>query len=152
MGAWGFNTFENDGALDWLDDFLDAPSEKKILEAFSAETTYIQPSLMGRLMGKKPEKFTEELEGDEVLAAGEVVATISGHPANSNPEELKTIPKIHLAPDTTTRALAAIEAILANSNLKDCWEESDDFERWKTTVEDLRERLELLPWSPASRK
>lgn len=141
MGAWGINTFENDGAMDWLGDFLDDPSEAKILKALSAEPTMIQPGLIGRLMGKKPQEFPAELDGEEVLAAAEVVATISGQPAASNPEELKSPPKISLHSDTSAKALAAIDAMMANSNLMDCWEETDEFESWKATVQDLRERL-----------
>ena len=141
MGAWGINTFENDGAMDWLGDFLDDPSEAKILEAFSAEPTVIQPGLIGRLMGKKPQVFPAEVDGEEVLAAAEVVATILGRPAASNPEELNSLRSISLHSNTSTKALEAIDALLANSNLKDCWEESDDFENWKATVQDLRKRL-----------
>jgi hypothetical protein len=141
MGAWGINTFENDGAMDWLGDFLDDPSEAKILEAFSAEPTVIQRGLIARLMGKKPQEFPAELDGEEVLAAAEVVATISGRPATSNPEELTSPPKITLHSETSTKAVAAIDAMMANSNLKSCWEETDDFENWKATVQDIRKRL-----------
>lgn len=141
MGAWGINTYENDGAMDWLGDLLDDPSEAKILEAFSAEPTVIQPGLIGRLIGKKAQEFPAELDGEEVLAAAEVVATISGHPAASNPEELTSPPQIALHSETSTKAVAAIDAMMANSNLKDCWEETDEFESWKATVQDLRKRL-----------
>ncbi|MEM8954233.1 MAG: DUF4259 domain-containing protein [Verrucomicrobiota bacterium] len=142
MGAWGIHTFENDKAMDWLGDFLDDPSEAKILDAFSARSTVIQPSLIGRLMGRKPEEYPAELDGEEVLAAAEVVATMSGRPAASNPQELKAPPRLSLNSETSTKALAAIGAMVANSNLKDCWEETDDFESWNATVQDLRERLE----------
>jgi hypothetical protein len=30
---------------------------------------------------------------------------------------------------------------MKDSNLKDCWEETEDFQAWKAEVEDLRERL-----------
>ena len=36
---------------------------------------------------------------------------------------------------------AAIGAIMQESNLKECWEETDDFQAWKAEVEDLRTRL-----------
>lgn len=141
MGAWGINTFENDGALDWLGDFLDDPTEAKILEAFSASPTVIQPSLIGRLMGKKAQVCPAELDGEVVLAAAEVIALMSGRPAHSIPDELRNLPRLSLRPETPTRALAAIDAILGNSNLKDCWEETADFDNWKESVQDLRKRL-----------
>ena len=118
MGAWGIKTFESDGAMDWLGDFLDDPSEERILHAFSAEPTVIQPGLIKKLMGKRAQEFPAEFDGEEVLAAAEVVATISGRPAESSPEELKNVPSIPLQPDTSTKALAAIDAIMADSNLK----------------------------------
>lgn len=33
------------------------------------------------------------------------------------------------------------EAILAQSELKELWEETEEFEQWKATVTDLLERL-----------
>lgn len=39
MGAWGIKTFENDGALDWLDGFRDAPSETKFRQTFAPQPT-----------------------------------------------------------------------------------------------------------------
>lgn len=141
MGAWGIKTFENDGAMNWLDDFLEEPSETRILNTFSARPTVIQPSLIGKLMGKKAESIPGELEGDEVLAAAEVVATILGRPSTTNPDELKNLPAIGLSPATVSKALSAIDEIMKESNLKECWEETDDFQAWKAVVDDLRTRL-----------
>jgi len=141
MGAWGIKTFENDGAMDWLGDFLEEPSEKRILDTFSPQTTVIQPGFIGKLMGKKSESIPAELEGDEVLAAAEVVASILGRPSANNPDELSSPPSINLSPATVAKALAAIDAIMNESNLKECWEETEDFQSWKAEVEDLRTRL-----------
>jgi len=123
MGAWGINTFENDGALDWLGEFMDDPSEAALLTAFTA--------------------VPEDLEGEDVLAAAEVVATLRGHPALTNPGELADLPPIHAGDDTASHALAAIDSILADSNLKDCWEESGEYPQWLASVDDLRSRLTL---------
>ena len=141
MGAWGIKTFENDGAMDWLGEFLDAPSETRILNTFSAQPTVIQPGLIGKLMGKKAESIPGELEGDEVLAAAEVVASILGRPSTTIPDELKNLPAISISPTTVSKALSAIDEIMKDSNLKECWEETDDFQAWKAEVEDLRTRL-----------
>jgi hypothetical protein len=141
MGAWGTKTFENDGAMDWLGEFLDVPSETRILNTFSTQPTVIQPGIIGKLMGKKPESIPGELEGDEVLAAAEVVASILGRPSTTIPDELKNLPAISISPTTVSRALSAIDEIIKDSNLKECWEETDDFQAWKAEVEDLRTRL-----------
>ena len=141
MGAWGIKTFENDGAMDWLGDFMEEPSEQRILDTFSAQSTLIQPSFLGKLMGKKAESIPGELEGEQVLAAAEVVASILGRPSRNNPDELKSLLSITLSPTTVAKALAAIEEIMKASNLKDGWEETDDFQAWKAEVEDLCARL-----------
>ena len=141
MGAWGINTFENDGALDWLGDFLDDPSEKRITDTFSPVPS-TQPGFIGKLLGRKPETQPLDLDGEDVLAAAEVVATILGKPSDSNPDELNNPPALSLIPDIATKARAAIDSILSSSNLKDCWEETDEYESWKATVEDIRKRLD----------
>lgn len=127
--------------MDWLGDFLDDPSEKRILSAFMVQSTVIQPGLLGKLMGKKAESIPGELEGDEVLAAAEVVASILGRPSPGNPEELKNPPAIILSSETVSKALIAIDEMMTDSNLKECWEETDDFQAWTSEVEDLRTRL-----------
>lgn len=144
MGAWGIKTFENDGAMDWLGEFLEAPGEQTILRAFSPEPAVARPGLLGRLMGKKPGIVPAELDGEEVLAAAEVVATILGKPGAYNPEELASPPNVALRPETPQKALSAIDRVMANSNLKDCWQETEDFEAWKAEVADLRSRLANL--------
>lgn len=141
MGAWGIKHFENDGALDWLADFMEAPSESKLLDAFSTKPTTIQPGLLGELLGRKPEALPGELDGEEVLAAAEVVATILGRPDSENPGKLDNLPQFQLDSNTPKRAVAAIDEMMENSNLKDCWEETDDFTSWRAEVDDLRSRL-----------
>jgi hypothetical protein len=108
MGAWGVKTFENDGAMDWLGEFQDAPSETRILNTFSARPVVIQPGLIGKLMGKKAESIPGELEGDEVLAAAEVVASTLGRPSTTIPDELKNLPAISISPTTVSKALSAM--------------------------------------------
>lgn len=141
MSAWGMKTFENDGAMDWLGEFLDAPSETRILNALSAQPTVIQPGLIGKLMGKKSVSIPGELDGEKVLAAAEVVASILGRPSTTNPDELNNPPSISIRPATVSTALSAIDEIMKDSNLRDCWQETEDFQAWKTEVEDLRTRL-----------
>ena len=141
MGAWGINTFENDGALDWLGDFLEEPTEKRIRDTFSPSTNN-QGGLFGKLFGRKPAGKVPDLDGEHVLAAAEVVATILGSPSKDNPDELKDPPKLSLGPSIATQAKLAIESILDSSNLKDCWEETDDYQEWLLCVADIRSRLD----------
>ncbi len=139
MGAWDIHTFDNDSALDWLGDFMEAPSEDALLKAFTIAKTE-KTGLLARIIdGRLPD--LAELEGEEVLAAAEVVASLKGRPAPGNPPEIASLPAIPIGPATVAKAIEAIDGILLNSNLKDCWEESDAFPAWLADVNDLRQRL-----------
>lgn len=143
MGAWGINTFENDGALDWLGDFQDSPSESKIIQTFSPRVSPPKTGFFSKLFGGASTPTIPELEGDEVLAAAEVVATLRGSPPAPLPDDLKDLPSVQISNETVALALKAVNSVLESSNLKDCWEETDEYSSWKSTVEDIRHRLSL---------
>lgn len=138
MGAWGIKTFENDGALDWLDGFRDAPSETKFRQTFAPQPT--PKGFLSKLFGGA-DTPPPELDGEDVLAAAEVVATLRGHPAVDAIEDLADLPDIKVTDEIVALAIKAIDSVLASSNLKDCWEETDDFDAWVAIVKDIRARL-----------
>lgn len=127
MGAWGAGTFDNDDALDWLDDLVDGASDaiRLALEATDAEQL-------------------EAPDASSALAAAEVVAAALGHPAAELPGEVSdwleqngTKSAAALAP----LARQAVERVRQNSELKDLWEEADPSE-WTAALDDLRKRLD----------
>lgn len=140
MGAWGVKTFENDGALDWLGDFRDAPSEEQFRKTFAPQPA--PKGFLSRLLGGSAKASSPpELDGEDVLAAAEIVATLRGHPMADTIEDLADLPDVKVSDEIVALAIQAVDSVMASSNLKDSWEETDDFEAWVATVQDIRARL-----------
>ncbi len=127
MGAWGAGTFDNDDALDWLDDLMDG-ADDAIRDAL--ESTGADP--------------LEAPDASSALAAAEVVAAALGHPAADLPGEVSDWLEEHgtkQAAALAPLARQAVERVSANSELKDLWDEGDPA-GWNAAVDDLRQRLE----------
>ena len=73
----------------------------------------------------------------------------SGSPSDDIPPEAETWAEDNAADpsgELIERAIAVIDRVLENSELRPQWEDSDDGENWQTAVDDLRGRLdENLP-------
>ena len=131
MGAWGTGSFENDDALDWMGDLAesgDAAAVESALKVVAESTGYL-----------------EAPEGSAALAAAEVVAALRGQPAGDLPEEvaLFTRGRARPSPELVATARAAVERVLQDSELRELWEETDDFETWQAGVADLVRRLQM---------
>jgi hypothetical protein len=126
MGAWGPGSFDNDDALDWLDDLLDGASDaiREALEATDAEEL-------------------EAPDASSALAAAEVVAAAAGKPAPDLPGEVSDWLEEHgpkQATELAPLARRAAERIRRDSELRDLWEENDPT-AWFDAVDDLLARL-----------
>ena len=138
MGAWGPGNFENDTALDWLYDF--GENDFRLIDR--------------TLAGVAAMIEADELDADEaseVLAAAECVAAASGFPPHNPPEELaewltENSP-IQVKPEFVTMARQAVARVLAKSELRALWLESDEFAAWETAVTNLQSRLNQIPSS-----
>lgn len=75
MGAWGYGSFENDDALDWVGDLTDGRSLKPVEAALDAA------------LGAEAD-FGISGEAECGLAAAEVVAALGGAPSGDLPEEI----------------------------------------------------------------
>lgn len=135
MGAWGAGAFENDDALDWLDELEGADDFAPIFGAID--------TVLG-LKGDSP----EAPEAAMAIAAAEVVAALDGRPHPELPEDVadwvagkpKPIPRL------VERARLAAIAVRDNSELRDLWAEPDaDFDEWKGEVDGLVLRLGGTP-------
>lgn len=133
MGAWGHGNFDNDGALDLL---------------YSLETNGLQEVTHSIQIVLNGDGYVDVDDASMAIAAGEVVALLRDKPAESIPESLSQWHKTHNdAADAVlvTQAVQAIEKVLANSELRDLWEEADeDFENWQQAVNELRTRLKSI--------
>jgi len=130
MGAWGTGNFDNDTALDWvfelekyndttlLEQTLDAIDEDDI-DTSSAEEALIAIEVIVRLLGNfKEDPYSEDVD-----------KWVKAHPLD--------VPDILLE-----KAKKSIALILGeNSELRELWEETNDFEAWKNEIGNLRDRL-----------
>jgi len=136
MGAWGPGNFENDTALDWLYDF--GENDFRLIDR--------------TLAGVAAMVAADELDADEaseVLAAAECVAAAAGFPPANPPQELaewlaENSP-IQVKPAYTEMARKAVARVLAQSELRELWLESDEFAGWETVVRNLQSRLNQIP-------
>ena len=71
MGAWGYLPFENDDALDWLDE----------LEAGGAE-------VVRGAVAKANGGYVEAAEGSIAITAAEVTSASQGNPSGDLPENV----------------------------------------------------------------
>ncbi|TIX51847.1 DUF4259 domain-containing protein [Alteraurantiacibacter aquimixticola] len=126
MGAWGLLFDENDDAADWLAGFADAPDWSAVDDAFALDEDYV-----------------EAPEASNALAAAEVVAAAIGNAsprlkanvggwASDQPDQGNARREI---------AIKAVKRVRDDSELSELWEETDEFEDWKKSVDETIARL-----------
>jgi hypothetical protein len=134
MGTWGYKSFENDYALDWVDELLENGGVEPITEALDAvlELEDEQPEATGSSMA---------------IAAAEVVAALAGKPATELPEDLNQWIANQKGgkPGLLKKAQRALKKVLQDSELKDLWAENDRFPLWQAEVDNLLTRLNSEP-------
>ena len=75
MGVWGVGVFENDDAMDWLDQLLE-----------NGDVTFLRNALM---IVKEQKSYLELPECCKALAAAEVVASAIGRKALALPSQVE---------------------------------------------------------------
>ncbi len=131
MGAWGYDTFDNDDALDWVADLEESTGAISIVEALSGVTD-------------EADDYLETAECAMAIAAAEVVAGLNGHRAPTLPEGVidwlsgKSTP----TPELKEKAQASLDAVVKESELREQWEEKEDFPKWMDYMQKLRTRLD----------
>jgi Domain of unknown function (DUF4259) len=134
MGAWGNGVFDNDTACDWaysLEESKDLSVVEAALEQVLATSS----------------EYLEASYSEEALAAVEVVARLQGNfgEMNSYNEVVDAWVgknKFSVSPELANKAKAAIDRILNDhSEIVELWQESEEFEAWKSNVENLRLRI-----------
>lgn len=134
MGVWNIGPFDNDMALDWVQDLQE-----------SNDLYYIEDTLNNVL---------EEGDGDipmpfacEALAAIDVLARLQGQAGDEPMEDVdawvETLrKKFRRRADLVEKSLKALDLILSDkSELANEWAESDENEAWRGMVEQLRARV-----------
>lgn len=137
MGTWAADAFGNDYAQDWaqdlqeisnldavedtLDTALDASAGE--LEAPFAAEALVAIEVLARLQGKGGAASDDSATVDEWVEARK--------------------PKARRRVDLEEKALQAIARILSDqSELRELWAESEHYEAWRASVEELRARVQ----------
>jgi hypothetical protein len=133
MGAWGFGSFENDDAADWIAEWVG-----------SGELAELELALERAVQAEEAEEDLEAPEAWVALAAAEVLAALRGQPVEDAPEELTAwVETAALEPDPALleRARRAVRRIERRSELRDLWEASGELETWRASLSSLSRRL-----------
>jgi hypothetical protein len=131
MGAWGFDSFENDDALDWVATLTESHDFSEIDTVFEA-------------ILENDNDYLEAPDCSVALAAAEVVAALNGKGSKSLPEEIIEWIKNKPKPSSglIKNAQLVIDKIQTESELLELWKENEDvFPKWLDSLKDLKTRL-----------
>jgi hypothetical protein len=129
-GAWSYESFGNDMALDWAGDFGDEPTP-----------TFVKHSLEAANTGK----YIPSYIGQKIIAAAEVVAASLGRPCNDFPSDLLTTVGKHRdqLQQLSPMARSSVQAVLGpKSELRKDWApHASNLSEWEKSVNGLLARL-----------
>lgn len=139
MGAWSHEPFGNDTAGDWVYELEDAVG-----------LDLLEQTIDNALGEDEDDGYLEAPEAEEALAAIEVIVHLVGKGAGFEklPEDVATwVAACTEKPGAPLirKALAALARIGSeDSELCELWEESEDFEAWKKSLEARTQALQSL--------
>ena len=130
MSDWGPGIFENDDAMDWVYDLSDFETLSRVSNTLD-------------VIVKNKNDHSDVTDCHIALAAAEVIAAMRGDATTELPEELEEWIGDEVLENDELRAKAeeAVEGILKDSGLKDEWEKTSNYSRWRSIVTDLYRRL-----------
>ena len=134
MGTWAVDALGNDDACDWAYGLEECD-----------DLSYVEETLDKALT--EGAEYLEAPDACEALAAIETIARLQGNcgekdsysePIDAWVEKTGLVPGKALA----EKALKVIDRILADeSELKELWQESDEFDAWQASVKALASRV-----------
>lgn len=130
MGAFGAGVFDNDDALDWLEELLESGGTGLI---------------MGALDDALATDYLEMPEASAALVAAEVLAARNLRPSAALPVELRGWTEgvdLVLTEQLLARAQAAVTRVATDSEMAQMWAATDAADQWRASLADLRERLD----------
>ena len=136
MGTWAVDSFGNDDACDWTYELEKVNDLSPVEDALNAVIN-------------AGEEGVESSEAAEAIAAIEVIARLQGNwgkrsAYSERVDDWVETNKIQPSTSLAQKAYIVIERILAeDSELKELWQESEDYEAWLDSVADLKNRINL---------
>jgi hypothetical protein len=134
MGAWSTSSFGNDTACDWAYGLSDCD-----------DLSLIEDTLENVL--EVGSEYLEAPDAEEAIAAVETLARLKGNwgERDAYTEQADAwVERVKLKPGQALveKARQVIDRILASdSELMALWEDSDEFDAWKSSIEDLKVRI-----------
>ena len=134
MDAWDADALGNDTATDWLAEVVETSDLGMILEAFDTVLS-------------AGDDTVELQAGEEAIAAAELVAWLAGQPGKSgdHADMIETWideNELEFTDSLAKKARRSIDRVFNNpSELREAWEEGEDFDDWKAELAKLKERL-----------
>ncbi|MGY0800171.1 DUF4259 domain-containing protein [Lysobacter sp. A286] len=135
MGTWAIDSFGNDDAADWLCDLTEQNDLGLVREAIA------------RVLAT--DGYLEAPDATQALAAIEVVAAALGRPTGTAKGEgdlMAWVARVKPVADTSlaSQANQAVDRILGpESELRELWEEAEEFGDWQKDVAALRSQLQV---------
>lgn len=131
MGAWGYGNLENDTILDWIGELIETDDINLISDAIDMvlEDSYLDADTSSIAIG-----------------AIEVLAALNNNPLNElYDEDLEEWINQHngQGKNLLVPAQRALKKILKESELKELWQESDDYDNWVSTLKELENRITI---------
>ncbi|MBO6513451.1 MAG: DUF4259 domain-containing protein [Phycisphaerales bacterium] len=146
MGTWGYGSFENDTASDWIWELK--PAKKSILGKLKEPFGYPMSAVDALL---RSDLYLECSECDEAIAASECLAAAVGSPMENPPEEIpRWVASLNgTKPDAELiqRSIRAVEKVRddEHSESRALWSESsetgDPDPQWIASINNLISRL-----------
>jgi hypothetical protein len=134
MGCWAIGSFGNDDAADWVADLTEQRDFSLVRETI-AELLAV-------------DGYLDAPYATQALAAIEVVAIALGRPTQAAQAEKELMTRAESTGPSAdavlvSQAIAAIDRITApESELRELWEDTEDFDSWQADVAGLRAQLQ----------
>jgi hypothetical protein len=132
MSAWGIANFENDVALNFVQELTTHKKQLAIAAFFEVFSSKFNPG----------ETTLDECLGFFTIA--EILAAIQGSPSEDLPLELRDwieLCYIQVEADTAKQAVQIIELLLKDSEAKEMYCDSPYYKAWQKVQKDLIKRL-----------
>ncbi len=132
MSAWGISNFENDTALDWVNEVV----HRKEIESFKESVELFLKSFSV--------ENTSLMDCSKFLAIAETMAALLGSPGQDFPEELQDwieTKYIKIEASTVESAKRGVQMIMNDSEAKEMYLDSGYFKSWQKAQKDLIKRL-----------
>ena len=138
MGAWGIKNFENDEACDWVYE-LEKSKDKSVVN-----------DALDNIIGNS--EYVESPDCIEALAAAEIVLAGLSSDFSGITEEaavwIKKKPGLFKKPiafdsSDAKKSIEVIKKVITTSELKELWEETEDFDEWLKMQKIIIEKLSM---------